>query len=42
MGHDGYVSFTVCDDVRAGLKAKLPLAKGIKPLVSSKKKGKKS
>jgi hypothetical protein len=42
MGHDGYVSFSLCDDVRAGLKAQLPVAKGIKPLVtSSKKKGKK-
>jgi hypothetical protein len=37
MGNDGHVSFTLCDDIRAGLKAQLPLAKGIKPLVTSSK-----
>lgn len=43
MGHDGHVSFSLCDDLLVRLKAQKPLAKGIKPLVtSSKKKGKKS
>ena len=42
MGHDGHVSFSLSDDLRARLKAKKPLAKRSKPLVSPKKKGKKT
>jgi hypothetical protein len=38
---DGYVSFTLCDDIRAGLKSQLPLVKGVLPLVTSKKRSKK-
>ncbi len=42
MSRDGYVSFTLCDDIRERLKAELPSAKGIEPLViSSKKRSKK-
>jgi hypothetical protein len=38
MGRGGYVSFTLCDDIRQRLKAELPSARGVKPLVTSSKK----